>query len=68
MFSGTLCGFDGLLKLVENCETCVFEKTRCCSEERNKKLQSNCVDIGDVKVVCILYHSAPGEGKGACKV
>ena len=34
----------------------------------NQKLQSNCVDIGDVTVVCILYHPAPGEGKGACKM
>ena len=60
--------FDGIFKLVENCETVFCEKTGRGTEERNQKLQSNCVDIGDVKVVCILYHPGLGEGKGACKM
>ena len=36
-----------------------------CPEERNQKLQSNGVDIGDVKEVCIMYHSALGKRKRA---
>ena len=68
VLSGTFHGPDGISKLVENCETGVSEETGRGTEERNQKLQSNCLDIGDVKVVCILYHLVLGEGKGACKM
>ena len=65
VFSGTIHGLDGISMFVEDRETGLFEETRRCPEEMDQKLQSNSVDIGDVKVVCILYHSAPGEGEGA---
>ena len=39
------------------------EKTGRSSQERNQKLPSNSLDIGDVPVVCKLYPIAPWEGK-----
>ena len=68
VFSKTIHGLDGLTKFVESCETLLLEKAGYCSEERNQKLQSSSFDIGGVKMVCILYPSFSGEGKGACKV
>ena len=53
---------------VENCETDVFERTGRCPEARNHKLQSNYVDIGDVKVVRNMNSPALGERKSARKV
>ena len=40
-----------------------LRKPDTAPKKRDHKLQGNCADIGDVEVVCILYHSAPGEGK-----
>ena len=33
----------------------------CGAEERNKKLQGCCVDVGDVEVVCYMKNSSPGN-------
>ena len=48
---------------MECCETGLLEEAGCCPEERNQKLQSNSVDIGEGYVVCKLYLFAVGEGK-----
>ena len=37
-------------------------------QRKEKKLQCYCVDVGDVEVVCDLYHSAAGEGTRAFEV
>ena len=60
MLSGTFHGSDR--------ETGLLEETGRCPEKRDQKLQSNSADIGDVKVVCILFYSALGQGQGACKM
>ena len=62
-FSGTFHGTDGISKFVEDRETGLLRETGRCPEERDQKLPSNRADLGDVEVVCILYYSAPGEGK-----
>ena len=61
----TFHGLDGISKLVEDGVSGLLEETGRCPEERDQKPQSNCFDIGHVKVVCNLYHSALGESKRA---
>ena len=51
------------LQFVEDREACVPEKTRCSTKERDNALQSNCMDDGDVAVVCDLSHSPLGVRK-----
>ena len=61
MLSGTIHGPGGISKFLEDRETGLLEETGRCPEERNQKLQSVSVDIGDVKEVCIM-HSALVKG------
>ena len=68
MFSGTISGSDGVSKLMEVSETGVLEEAGCSRDWRDQKLQSNGADIGDVKVVRIVYPAAFGERKGARKM
>ena len=46
VFSGTISGSDGVSKLVESCETGVSEETRCTSDSRDQKQQSDPTAIG----------------------
>ena len=58
---------DGVSKLVEGGETGVPEEAGCSHHERDRKLQSDSPDIGDVQVVRIMYPLALGEGKKSPK-
>ena len=68
VFSGMCHGPDGISKFVEDREIGPLEETGRCLEERDQKLQGNCVDISDVEVVCILYHSSPGKRKKSLRI
>ena len=68
MFPRKMSGSDGISKFVEKCETGVLEETGRCPEETNQKLQSNCMDIGDVQVLRIMYPLALRVGSRAWNV
>ena len=53
---------------MEGGETDVLEEAGCRPDKRDQKLQSNSADIGDVKVVRIVYPLALGKGKRDRKV
>ena len=53
------------LQFVEECDARILAKTGCSTEEREKKLQGCCIDVGDVAVVCGLCCSPPGKSKSA---
>ena len=68
LFSGTISGSDGVFKLVEGGEIGALEEAGCGPDYRDQKLPSNSADIGDVKVVRIMYPPVLGERKRARKV
>ena len=41
-----------------------FSKTRCGTNERNQKLQSQSADVGDVEVVCGVSSSSSRKSRG----
>ena len=43
---------------MEDGETGIFDETRRHAEERNQKLQSHSLEVGDVELVCQLCHFA----------
>ena len=55
--SGTFYGPHGISKFVDGCQTGLPEKAGCGPEERDQKLQSNSVDIGDVEVAEFINKS-----------
>ena len=67
MLSRSVHEGGGCLQLVEDCKTHLLAETRCRTEEREKKLQGYCIDVGDVDVVCDLCYSSLGEIKERLK-
>ena len=63
----TFSGSDGVSKFMEGGEAGVLEEAGCRADQRDQKLQSNSADIGDVKVVRIVYPFALGEKKKSPK-
>ena len=58
VFPGTFSGSYGVSTLVEGGEDGVLEEAGCSPDSRDQKLQSNSADVGDVKVVRIMYPPA----------
>ena len=52
---GTFHGMRAGSKLLEDRQIGIFEETRRGTEARDQQLQSHCLDVGDVQVVCHLY-------------
>ena len=63
MLSRTIHGAGRCAQFMEDRETHLPAETRCSTEDRDKKLQGFCADVGDVEVVCDLCHSPPGKRK-----
>ena len=62
MLSRSFHGAGRCLQFVEDSEARIPSETRCSTEERDKKLQVYCIDVGDVEVVCELCYSPLGKG------
>ena len=68
ILTGAFHGENGGTKFLEDSANSVLlRNTRRGTEEKNKKLQSNRVNVGDVEVVRSVYFSSSGKKKNSLK-